>query len=452
MDGLYSWSWVTRQVTRTIEAWNACARHPALHAPSFTPTEQQKHEAAYDEALRAVEHEAKRSPRTPAERLRAQRRIVAVFPRFASVALGLDDDAIQLLTDDFLPVGTNVARWASRFDPTLNVPDIVQACRNAWTACGMQPLLGDRLRITPSILGYSLLYPYSDNHIDHPRVSTEEKLCFSDRFRRRLRGLPLVPVNHHEAAAWAMVELIEDEHHRAQYPQVYASLLAIHRAQEDSIAQLGSCTSISDHELLRLSCAKGGTSVLADACLSHGSLTRQESRFAFDWGVLLQLGDDLQDLHDDLKNGSITLFTRAAVAGTPLDSLVLQLLAFSDRVAAQMDCLPNGDAFLKHLLRMSWRSLIYMAVANVPEFFTQDFLAEVELCSQFRFAFLRTKRKRFYGRRGLYNTIFDAFMQAGDVDSRYLPAPECWKQRTMEPTTETFNSSAARTSLLVNVH
>ena len=436
MEGLYNWAWVTRQVTQTTDAWDACTRQVALPGPRFTPQEQQKHEIAYNEGLRAVEQEAKRSPRTRAERLRAQRRIVGVFPGFASIALGLDDDAIQLLTNDFIPVGTNVARWASRFDPTLSMPDIIQACRNAWTACGMQPLLGDRLRITPSILGYSLLYPYSDNHMDHPLVSTEDKLHFSDRFRRRLSGLPVLPANHHEAAVWAMVELIELEYPRAQYPQVYAGLLPIHRAQEESIAQLHGCSSISDHELLRLSCAKGGASVLADACLSHGSLTAEESHFAFDWGVLLQLGDDLQDLHDDLKNGSRTLFTRAAAAGTPLDNLVLQLLVFSDRVAAQMDNLPNGDSFLKHLLRMSWRSLIYMAVANAPEYFTPEFLTKVESCSQFRFRFLRAKRKRFSGRRGLYSTIFDAFIQAGDVDSSALPVPERWKERCVESTVE----------------
>jgi hypothetical protein len=93
-----------------------------------------------------------------------------------------------------------------------------------------------------------------------------------------------------------------------------------------------------------------------------------------------------------------------------------------------MDGLPNGDAFLKSLLRMSWRSLIYMAVANAPEFFTPAFRAEIEPCSQFRFQFLRAKRKRFNGRRGLYKTVFDAFMEAGEDDCCDLPAPERWME------------------------
>jgi hypothetical protein len=101
-----------------------------------------------------------------------------------------------------------------------------------------------------------------------------------------------------------------------------------------------------------------------------------------------------------------------------------------------MDSLPNGEAFLKDLLRMSWRSLIYMAVANASELFTPTFLAELEPRSQFRFCFLREKRKRFNGRRDLYRTIFEAFMEAGEDDFRNMPDPESWMQRAGESTAE----------------
>ena len=82
--------------------------------------------------------------------------------------------------------------------------------------------------------------------------------------------------------------------------------------------------------------------MLADACLAHGWLSGEESRFAFEWGVLLQLGDDLQDVGEDLRRGSLTLFSRAALLGEPLDCLVIQLLNFSEKVGARMDGLPNG--------------------------------------------------------------------------------------------------------------
>jgi hypothetical protein len=425
MELLYNWSWVESQITHTIEVWNGSAASPAQTGPRYSPQEQRKGEAAYDQGLQAVEREARRAPRSKAERLRTrnrtQDRITTAFARFSAIALDLEDEAIQLLTDDFLPVGTKLASWARDFDPDLSRADIIQACRNAWTACGLQPLFGEPLQITPSILGYSLLYPYSDNYLDRADIPTAAKLHFSRRFRQRLHGEHLPAQNSREAALWTLVHLIEAEYPRLRYPQVFDCLLAIHRAQEQSIAQLRTCADCDSLELLRMSCAKGGSSVLADACLARGWLSEEESRFAFEWGALLQLGDDLQDVQEDIQRGSVTLFSLAAAAGKPLDSLVRQLLGFSERVADRMGNLPGGTRVLKQLLRMSWRSLIIEAVAESHEFFSPEFLQEVERCSPFRFAFLRARRRRLTGRQGLYEMLFDVFLEAEEDDHCALP-------------------------------
>ena len=423
MRETYSWSWVETQVAQTLEVWNGSAARQAHAGPWYNPDEQKKREKAYDKALREVEREAKRSPRTRAERLEAQERITASFARFSAAALDLPGDAVQLLTDDFLPVGTKLARWARRFDESLSMADIIQACRNAWTACGLQPLLGARVELTPSILGYSLLYPYTDNFLDRPDVPAEAKRRFSERFRERLRGERISAQNSHEAALWALVELIEGQYARAYHPQVFDCLLAIHRAQEDSVAQLTGGDPCTNPDVLRMSCAKGGSSVLADACLAHGWLSEQESRFSFAWGVLLQLGDDLQDVREDLQCGSTTLFSRAAAQGTPLDTLATQLLSFSESVGTRMDDLPHGTPMLKDLLRMSWRSLIVGAVADSHAYFTPEFLEETEHSSPFRFEFLRARRKRLASRQGLYATLFDAFLEAPEEDNDELPLP-----------------------------
>lgn len=277
MEQSYSWSWVEGQAAQNMSAWEDCAQRPWPGGPRFSRQEQKKREKAYDEGLRAVEREARKAPRTRAERLEAQRRVVAVFPGFAATALGFEGDAVDLLTGGFLPVGTELARWARRFDQSLSTADLVQACRNAWTACGLQALLGEPMRLTPSILGYSLLYPYSDNYLDHEDISQPEKVAFSARFRHRLRGQKIAARNPRDAAVWAMVQLIEDEYPRAQFPQVYECLLAIHQAQDLSLAQLKGSGGCDGSELLRISCAKGGTSVLADACLVRGWLSEEES-------------------------------------------------------------------------------------------------------------------------------------------------------------------------------
>ena len=139
------------------------------------------------------------------------------------------------------------------------------------------------MEMTPAIIGYSLLYPYSDNYLDDDRIARQRKLDFSARFRDRLCGLSGAPRDRHEDAVWAMVRLIESQYPRRQFPHVYECLLAIHQAQEDSIAQMKRSSSLTHADVLRLSCAKGGTSVLANASLSHGELTEGEAKFAFDW-------------------------------------------------------------------------------------------------------------------------------------------------------------------------
>lgn len=417
-----NWSWVEAQVAQTIEIWSDCAAAAALGGPRYSRQEQQQREKAYDAGLRAVEREARKGPRSKAERCETQDRITAAFARFSATALDLEEEAIQILTDDFLPVGTKLARWARGFDANLSRADVVQACRNAWTACGLQALLGARMEITPSILGYSLLYPYSDNYLDRDDVSSAAKIRFSERFRERLRGGRLCAEDSRETALWRLVELIEEQYPRTRYPQVFDCLLWIHRAQEESIAQLRSGDDCSDAELLRISCAKGGSSVLTDACLAHGWLSEAESRFGFEWGVLLQLGDDLQDVHEDMQRGSVTLFSRAAAAGEPLDGLVQQLLSFSERVGKRMNNLPNGTGTLKELLKMSWRSLILGAVAQSHEFFSPGFLEEAESCSPFRFAFLRARRERLASRQGLYAMLFDVFLETREGDDGELPA------------------------------
>ncbi|MGA9670943.1 MAG: hypothetical protein WBQ94_17165, partial [Terracidiphilus sp.] len=294
---------------------------------------------------------------------------------------------------------------------------------------------------TPSILAYSLLYPYSDNYLDQPDLSAEDKLRFSERFRQRLRGHGLAPHKPREAAIWKLVQLVEDQYPRQHFPQVFDSLLAIHHAQEQSIAQLnsGACShnSLDNSKLLRITCAKGGTSVLADACLAQPMLTHEEIGFSFEWGVLLQLGDDLQDVPEDLERGSITIFTRAAAQGMVLDSLVMQLLHFSHHVADRIDRLSNGSSSLKDLLRMSWRSLILMAVADAPQFFSPAFLAQLEPCSSFRFEFLRARNNKLSSRQALFTTLFDAFLEAGEGDTRRLPS--CFAPsptQDMHPTVE----------------
>jgi hypothetical protein len=422
MNPLCSPPWVVAEVARNIDGWHRSAGDWSHRAPRFTASAQRGREKAYDRALRAVERQVRDA--SPSESMHTQQKLVECFARFAAEAMDLGPKAVDLLTRGFLPTGIELAREARRFDPDLSRSGILQATRNAWTACGLQPLLGAAMGLTPAIFGYSLIYPYSDNFLDQKDITLREKQRFAERFGRRLRGSLLPSANAHEASLWQLVSLIERQFPRPLYPAVYASLLAIHRAQGESIAQMDAGDGFDDDELLRITCSKGGTSVLADAYLVRGSLTALQAEFTFAWGVLLQLGDDLQDIGEDLQRGSLTAFTRAVRAGTPLDTLVAQLLNFSDIVFARLDALPHGDAFFKDLLRMSWRSLILMAVAQYCAFFSAEFAAGLEAHSPFRFPFLRARRERLMRREGLVEGLYQIVLDWRIGDRTAIPGEE----------------------------
>jgi hypothetical protein len=391
---------------------------------TFTHVEQAAREIHLDKLLHTVEAELRDLPRTRSERRSARGRVTSAFTDFAKSCLDFDDNHLEiLLNDGFSAVATQLARQARQFDPGVSASDIFQASRNAWTACGLQILMGQDMRLTPSIFAYSMLYPYTDNYLDDPATSRGAKLAFSERFRQRLDGDAVAPFNDREATIWRLVELIEEEYARADWPEVYASLLAIHRAQENSVRLLRSGSSPAGVDILKLSFEKGGASVLADACLVAGSLSPDEAQFAFDWGVLLQLADDLQDLQQDLREGILTIFTQAAARASvaPLDNLTTHTLNFGHQVMRQVDRMPsnhsalNGAAArhksLAELIRMSCSLLLIWSAGESARLYTDKYLAELETHSPFRFAPLTEKRKKLARWTSPLARLFESFLE-----------------------------------------
>lgn len=209
---------------------------------------------------------------------------------------------------------------------------------------------------------------------------------------------------------WQLVGLIESQYPRVEYPQVYDSLLAIHEAQHESIRQMERGLSGGEAEILAISVKKGGTSVLADAYLAAARLTQTEARFAFDWGVLLQLSDDLQDVRQDGRSGSLTLFSRAA-RREPLDQITNRMFHFAQKAMGEMARLPNGSEMLRELLTRSSRALLMRSAASAPRLFTGAYLRELERYCPFRFEFLRDREKRFGRQRRAYAKLFDVLIE-----------------------------------------
>jgi hypothetical protein len=412
-----------------IAMWRDCPGSLPDLAQAFRPEQQELHEREFDLFLQSVGSELTAVPVDRAGRIAAQARISSAFVRLASAGLDLNSAHLRLLLDGgFSAIGTQLGRQARRLGVPASVADIMQASRNAWTACGLQLLLGEEMRLTPSIFAYSMLYPATDNYLDAGEISRDEKMGFSARFGRRLGGDAVLPANGHEREIWRLVAMIEDEYPRPSSAPVYAGLLGIHQAQQESLRFQRRGPGSDEDEILRASFRKGGASVVADARLASATISPEAERFAFFWGVFLQLADDLQDLREDLNSGATTLFTRA-VEREPLDALTARTLHFGSQVMRQMDRLPHGPVAggvedwtgpLKDLIRTSSRTVVIRSAGELEEFYSPDCLSTLERYSPCRFAFLRERRKQMAGRRAATGRLFEAFL-AGDDDEPAFP-------------------------------
>ena len=412
---------MTDLLQQAVALWNESPVCLPAFERAFSADEQAARERELDRFLQGLESEWHSLPRTKSERQAARGRITSVFAGFARTGLDLEDRHLELLlSGGFSTIGTDLAKCARRFDPDVSIADILQASRNAWTACALQGLLGRPMQLTPSIFAYSMLYPYSDNYLDDPSVSRGAKLDFSVRFGRRLAGDAVGPASPLEATIWRLVERIEEQYPRVRWPEIFSSLLAIHRAQNNSIRLLRRDEDSQPVDVVKFSFDKGGASVLTDGYLAAGSLTPEEAQTVFCWGVLLQLADDLQDVRQDCQDGMLTVFSEIA-GQEPLDGRTSRALQFARAVLDSLDRLTGRNCReLRELIGRSLQSLLIRAAGEAHDLYTRDYLAKLEAHSPFRFSFLTDRRKRLESRRGILNRLFEAFL-AGDHDEPAFP-------------------------------
>jgi hypothetical protein len=280
--------------------------------------------------------------------------------------------------DAFYQAAVSFAKQARAFDPALKLDDLWQAMRNVWIGNSLQMLLAQPVTLPPSLFAYSMLYPVTDNVLDTPDLSPLEKQRFNDRFGRRLEGGMVRAANRSEAQAFQLVGMIEQAFPRARCSDVWESVLAIHRGQVDSLRQQQT-PALTEDGLVACTVAKGGASVLADLYLVAGSATLDEERFAFGYGVFLQLLDDVQDVEADLTSGHQTLVTAAAQLG-PLDEVAARLVRFMDVVLERCPKGENAGTWSDciDLIRRNCRSLLVGVIAQHPHRFSRSFRRAVE--------------------------------------------------------------------------
>lgn len=292
--------------------WESDTSFPDL-GPAYTAQAQAQNEKELFAFLDQGKHILANPPRSREGAQAAQARLGAIFRDLAEGALGFQAAQLDLLPSQaFSGVSEQFVHEARAFDPGLRAEDIYQAGRNAWTAHGLQWLLGLPVQLTPAILAYSLLYPYTDNYLDDPEIASATKLAFNERFRQRLAGGGLAPANAYEQVIFDLVGMIEKQYARSGHPAVFESLLAIHRAQSQSLQLLGRAAAPGEVDVLGLSFHKGGTSVLADGYLVSPTLDEGHRHYTYGHGIFAQLMDDMEDVEQDTQAGRLTLYSQPA--------------------------------------------------------------------------------------------------------------------------------------------
>ncbi len=401
---------VSRLCDRFVGIWHDADPKTTIEGLAYTPVEQGSNEVELEAFVGLLTRESRRAGRRRDIDATGERRIVRAFARLATGALRWDGRQLEpLLSNGFRDALRAFPVRARRFDPSLRPADIYQAARNALTMHCLQSLLGVPVESTPAVLGYSLLYPYTDNLLDDESLDVAAKLAFSRRLADRLRGRDVDPGDPREARIFELVGMIEGQYPRARFPGVFASLLAIHNAQERSIALLGGATPLPRRTIVEIGVEKGGTSVLADGYLVAGALTPAQAECIFGVGVFLQLRDDLEDVEDDAACGLATVFS--ARPDMCLDEPTARALAVGAAVLGRLDCFDASSARpVRDIMARSLLLTIADAAASFPARYTPAYLSELERRSPFRFACLAAERKRLTRAKGSLTGLLESWI------------------------------------------
>ncbi|MHB0858742.1 MAG: hypothetical protein ACYC5M_14390 [Anaerolineae bacterium] len=393
---------VAEQAARNTERladlwWSTPTTLPDLGG-THSDADRRAREAEMGELLAYLLAQAEHLPVDPEERSAWERSFQQRVAQFVVVVLGLGEPHLNMLLNGGLDVvAREFPRRARAFDPVVSGADIFQAARNAAVINSLQVILDQEVRLTPALFAYSMLYPYTDNYLDDPRVPSEAKRMYDERFGLRLEGEGVAPRNAHERRLFDLVGLIEQQYSRENYPRVYAALQTIHCAQSRSLGLNRGIHAPLERDVLGISLAKGGASVLADAYLVRGDLDDSVASLAFGWGALLQFADDLQDVASDTADGVLTVFSQSA-GHWPLDGLVNRVLRFSQQVLVSAECLtPPRLQPLRDLMAGSATALVLDAVGRHPRFFSPTYYHTLEAHTALRFSALRRGR-RWLGR------------------------------------------------------
>lgn len=290
------------------------------------------------------------------------------------------------LDKGYLDVAEEFINRAKKEDSNLAGEEIFQAMRNVWIMNSLQIIWGMTLELTPSIYAYSMLYPYTDNHLDSPDIDLKEKSKFNHKLTKTLKGEKQIPSNAHENRVFTLIQDIESQYNREDFSQVYESILLIQEAQIESLKQDQNAT-MTDDVILPISFFKGGSSVLADAFLVKGNLSKEEMEFSFEYGAFLQLLDDLQDTIEDKTEGHQTIFS--INDKLDLDKNIYKLISYIFKVNTPNSGDSQAMVFMKEVISSCTLIMVMDAVGRNHSLVSKKLYKKLESYSKVRLSFYK---------------------------------------------------------------
>lgn len=383
---------LTRFYTNTW--WESDSGFPRFQR-SYSRSDLVRNDREMERVSELVMKELKQMPANAGDREALRERLLDEIKPFIGRTLGLEEEQLQLvLRRRFIDVVAEFVAEAHHYDPSLTDADIYQASRNVMSMNFMQLLLGLPVELTPAVFAYSLLYPYSDNILDNPRVTPGEKRSFGEWFLYVLKDENPPVQTERERRIREMIALVEKQFPRKSYPAVYQSMIGIHDAQSRSLGLMRSAASPYEADVLGLSFEKGGASVLGDGYLVAGELTDWQRRFMFGYGCFTQLMDDVEDIGSDLKAGIATIFSQSA-GRWMLDGMTNRLFHFGEGVFSQMERFPGEDAaLLRSLVWDCIQPALIGSLIRSHRYYSRGYLASLQDHFPFHFRSLDRQEKK----------------------------------------------------------
>lgn len=360
------------------ELWWSLSSEVSISMEQYSDTEKKKKEKEFsniiDKIIKFIENFPKEESKREFWKQKGNKYLEKIISTEGIFKLGIIDKEMK---ENFIKSTKNFIKEARNFDNRLSYEDIGQAMRNVWIINMLQQAFGFTIKFSNSIFGYSMLYPYTDNYLDNPKIPKEDKKKFNNRFTKRLNGICDNFINEHEKQVYKLLDYIEKDFKRDIYPQVYNGLNLIHEGQIRSLKQQDDESIPYEKDILGISIEKGGASVIADGYLIRGEMNKEEELFSYGYGFLLQLCDDLQDVKSDTENTHITLMSQLA-GKYKLDVIVNKLINLTIKVIDDAQCFVcENSNELKKLIKNNCIYMILFAVIDNKEYFSEGYIDNI---------------------------------------------------------------------------